>query len=403
MNKNLFSKEKLQTFLLIVSIITVSLVGLYVLNLLAANIISGIGVAARSVLIPFFLAFFLSFIIGPFSDLIHRALKIPKRTSIVLAIFIGFIVLGGMFFLIASFFVSQILSTFQALLVYFEGSHQEAFIIELIQLIQVYFQDTNVTEIWEQISSEGVTIEKLMSYLGNVFVFISGTASNLFEAIFSIVLTPVFLFYLIKEKSLVFKSILKVFPQSIRTHVTELGIRSETVIGQYFRGQGLLMLITALYFGISLSILSFFVPGFILGFAIAFGLISGIMTIIPYIGAWISLAVPLIFLFTKHLEIQVTQEGEMTYIIAIIVVLMIYLIEQLLEGSVIQPYVMNKQVHIHPLVVISSLIFFGGIFGFIGVLLAVPLAGLLRALFQYIGELNERKENPSKKLPNPIE
>lgn len=403
MNKNLFSKEKLQTFLLIVSIITVSLVGLYVLNLLAANIISGIGVAARSVLIPFFLAFFLSFIIGPFSDLIHRALKIPKRTSIVLAIFIGFIVLGGMFFLIASFFVSQILSTFQALLVYFEGSHQEAFIIELIQLIQVYFQDTNVTEIWEQISSEGVTIEKLMSYLGNVFVFISGTASNLFEAIFSIVLTPVFLFYLIKEKSLVFKSILKVFPQSIRTHVTELGIRSETVIGQYFRGQGLLMLITALYFGISLSILSFFVPGFILGFAIAFGLISGIMTIIPYIGAWISLAVPLIFLFTKHLEIQVTQEGEMTYIIAIIVVLMIYLIEQLLEGSVIQPYVMNKQVHIHSLVVISSLIFFGGIFGFIGVLLAVPLAGLLRALFQYIGELNERKENPSKKLPNPIE
>ncbi|MBN2300451.1 MAG: AI-2E family transporter [Acholeplasmataceae bacterium] len=403
MNKNLFSKEKLQTFLLIVSIITVSLVGLYVLNLLAANIISGIGAAARSVLIPFFLAFFLSFIIGPLSHLIHNTLKIPKRTSIVLAIFIGFIALGGMFFLIASFFVSQILSIFQALLVYFEGSHQEAFIIELIQVIQAYFQDTHVTEIWEQISSEGVTIEKLMSYVGNVFVFISGTASNLFEAIFSIVLTPVFLYYLIKEKSLVFKSILKIFPQSIRTHVTELGIRSETVIGQYFRGQGLLMLITALYFGISLSILSLFVPGFILGFAIAFGLISGIMTIIPYIGAWISLAVPLIFLFTKHLELQVTQEGEMIFIIAIIVVLMIYLVEQLLEGSVIQPYVMNKQVHIHPLVVISSLIFFGGIFGFIGVLLAVPLAGLLRALFQYVGELNERKEKPAKKLPNPIE
>jgi len=397
MNKNFFSKEKLQTFLMIVSIITVTLIGLYVLNLLAANIIQGIGAAARSVLIPFFLAFFLSFIIGPFSKLIHKATKISKRTSIVLSIFIGFIVLGGMFFLIFSFFISQILSIFQALLTYFEGSNQEAFIIELIQVIQVYFQETHVTEIWEQISNEGVTFEKLMNYVGSIFVFISGAASNLFEAIFSIVLTPVFLYYLIKEKSLIFESIVKIFPKTIKLHAIELGKRSETVIGQYFRGQGLMMLITALYFGTTLSILSFFIPEFMLGYAIAFGLISGIMTIIPYIGAWISLSVPIIFLFTKHLEIQATNEGQMIYVIAIIIVLVIYLIEQLLEGSVIQPYVMNKQVHIHPLVVISSLIFFGGIFGFIGVLLAVPLAGLLRALFQYIGELNSSKEKPSKK------
>lgn len=403
MNKNRFTKEKLHTFLLIVSIITITLIGLYVLNLLAANIISGIGAAARSVLIPFFLAFFLSFIIGPLANLIHKAFKIPQRTSIVISIFIGFIVLGGMFFLILSFFISQILSIFQALLTYFEGSHQEAFVIELIQVIQAYFQETHVTEIWDQISGDGITVEKLMNYVGSIFIFITSAASNLFEAIFSIVLTPVFLYYLIKEKSLVFKSILKIFPKSMRSHASELGQRSEIVIGQYFRGQGLLMLITALYFGITLSILSLFVPEFIIGFAIAFGLISGIMTIIPYIGAWISLAVPIIFLLTKHLEMQTTQAGEMIYLIAIIVVLVIYLIEQLLEGSVIQPYVMNKQVHIHPLVVISSLIFFGGIFGFIGVLLAVPLAGLLRALFQYIGELNEEKEKPSQALPNPIE
>lgn len=403
MNKNLFTKEKMKTALMIVSIITISLIGLYVLNLLAANIIKGIGAAARSVLIPFFLAFFLSFIIGPLAKLIEKVSHLPKRTSIVLAIFIGFVVLGGMFFLIFSFFISQIISIFDALLNYFEGSDQEAFFIELIQMIQVYFKDTHVADIWEQISSEGLTFEKLMGYFGNLFVFISNLASNLFEAIFSIVLTPVFLYYLVKEKSLIFKSITGIFPKSVKPHAEELGKRSEIVIGQFFRGQGLLMLITALYFGITLSILSFFIPGFIIGYAIAFGLISGIMTIIPYIGAWISLLVPIIFLFTEHLEIQVTNPGQMIYIYAIIVVLLIYLIEQLLEGSVIQPYVMNKQVHIHPLVVILSLIFFGGIFGFIGVLLAVPLAGLLRALFQYIHELNEQKNGKPKILPNPIE
>jgi putative permease len=164
MNKNLFTKEKMKTALMIVSIITISLIGLYVLNLLAANIIKGIGAAARSVLIPFFLAFFLSFIIGPLAKLIEKVSHLPKRTSIVLAIFIGFVVLGGMFFLIFSFFISQIISIFDALLNYFEGSDQEAFFIELIQMIQVYFKDTHVADIWEQISSEGLTFEKLMGY-----------------------------------------------------------------------------------------------------------------------------------------------------------------------------------------------------------------------------------------------
>ena len=104
------------------------------------------------------------------------------------------------FFLIFSFFITQVLSIFQALLTYFEGSNQEAFIIELIQAIQAYFQNTHVADIWAQISSEGVTIEKLMNYIGSIFVFISSAASNIFEAIFSIVLTPVFLYYLIKRK-----------------------------------------------------------------------------------------------------------------------------------------------------------------------------------------------------------
>ncbi|NCU32051.1 MAG: AI-2E family transporter, partial [Candidatus Moranbacteria bacterium] len=145
-------------------------------------------------------------------------------------------------------------------------------------------------------------------------------------------------------------------------------------------------------FSVTLSILSLFAPGFLVGYAIAFGLISGLMTIIPYIGAWLSFFIPLIFLLTKQFESQYHGINTNIYLIAMIVVIIIYLLEQLLEGSIVQPYVMNKQVHIHPLVVISSLIFFGGIFGFIGVLLAVPIAGLLRAFFKYIHELNEPKK-----------
>ena len=112
----------------------------------------------------------------------------------------------------------------------------------------------------------------------------------------------------------------------------------------------------------------------------------GLFNFIPYVGAWLGLAAPVIFLLTLHLEFKGLPDIGNMYFIAIIIVIIIHLIEQGLEMSIIQPNVIGKQVHIHPLAVLASLIFFGGVFGFVGVLLAVPLAGTIRAFIEYFGE-----------------
>ena len=75
-----------------------------------------------------------------------------------------------------------------------------------------------------------------------------------------------------------------------------------------------------------------------------------------------------------------------------VVVVILQLVEQALEGSIIQPNVLGKQVHIHPLAVLSALLFFGGVFGFAGVLLAVPMTGTIKASLDYFGELNDKAE-----------
>ena len=200
---------------------------------------------------------------------------------------------------------------------------------------------------------------------------------------------------------MIFTNIAHIFPKKTRVHVIELGKLSDQVIKSYFRASGIMMLIIFIYFGITLSILSFFIPDFGIMLAIIFALFMGLFSIIPYIGAWIGLAAPIIYLLTKHLENYQNPELSQIYLLAIIIILVNQVIEQILESSIVQPHVVGKQVHIHPLAVISSLIFFGGLFGFAGVLLAVPLAGTIKAAILYIKGVNIEDEHQRNLLLNP--
>jgi putative permease len=65
-------------------------------------------------------------------------------------------------------------------------------------------------------------------------------------------------------------------------------------------------------------------------------------------------------------------------------VIVLQIVEQVIESSVVSPLVMGKEVRIHPLAVLSAFIFFGGLFGFVGVLLAVPMAGMTQAVIRYL-------------------
>jgi predicted PurR-regulated permease PerM len=71
-------------------------------------------------------------------------------------------------------------------------------------------------------------------------------------------------------------------------------------------------------------------------------------------------------------------------------------VEQVVEMSIVQPKIFGDQVHIHPLAVFSSFIFFGAIFGFAGLLLAIPIAGTLKVMFKYFIEMNQAKPNVKK-------
>lgn len=396
MQKNGLSRDKLIHYLLIISILSIGIIGFYYLHQLTSGIINNFISALSAVLIPFVIAFFLSFIVGPIASWLEKKFKINQNLAIVLSIMIGILCVILIIGIVLLFIFSQISSVLNSLLALIDSATIEGFIIEIREVINEYFKTNSFSEIIDEITTNGASIQRVMNLVGVVLLTFTGIVSGIFRIIAIFVLTPVFMFYLIKEKEYIFLNIAKIAPKKIRHHVIELGRRSDEVIKNYFKGQGMMIGIISAYFAVTLGVLSFFVDGFNLEYAIMFAILMGLMNIIPYIGAWIGLAVPMIFLFTKYLE---TGSTESIYIYAIIIILIIHLVEQALEISMIQPHVLGKQVHIHPLLVLSSLIFFGGIFGFAGVLLAVPLAGTIRAVAIYLSEINPDAEpiEPKKK------
>ena len=225
---------------------------------------------------------------------------------------------------------------------------------------------------------------------------ISSIFSSVLNGLFIFVLTPVFLYYLVKEKTYIFESIANIFPKQIKGHVTELGKRSDAVIKLYFIGQGKMMLFVAIFFMITYTLLSLFIPFFNVSYGIIFGLLMGLLCVIPYLGVWLGMAAPIILLTTLHLEHGQAMNAPSIFIIGIIIVLVLNAIEQVIEMAIVQPKVFGDQVHIHPLAVLSSFIFFGAIFGFAGVLLAIPIAGTLKSVFQYLKEINQPKPKEKK-------
>lgn len=384
-------KERLIKVLMIVAITVLSLLGIYVLKLLAGQAMTNISNAFRSIVIPFSIAFFLSFIISPLSLLIEKKLHIKRNLSIILSIFIGLILIIGLFLIVIINLFSQATSIFDSLVQLLDANWITSVIDSVGAFFETYLNSTEISNLINELTTNGVSADKLFDLFGQFIAFISNLTASIFQALMILILTPVFLFYLIKEKTYIFTGIKSVFPIKIQPHLEALGIRTETSVKNYLKGQGIMIGLIAIYFMISLSILSLFVPNFGIEMAILFGLLMGIFNIIPYLGAWIGLTIPILFLFTKYLEVAQTNESQVVYIVAIIIILVLQIVEQAVESSVVSPLILGNKVQLHPLLVLSSLIFFGGVFGFVGVLLAVPLAATLKSSLEYFRSLNNQE------------
>jgi predicted PurR-regulated permease PerM len=187
------------------------------------------------------------------------------------------------------------------------------------------------------------------------------------------VVTPVVAFYLLCDWDRMIKTIDGWVPRPQRETVRSLAREIDAAIAGFVRGQTSICLILGAYYGVALALTG-------LNFGFLIGFMAGLLSFIPYVGSLTGLVVAVGVAIAQFWP-------NWTLIIAIVA---IFLVGQLMEGYVLAPKLVGRRIGLHPVWLMFALFAFGYLFGFVGLLVAMPLAAaigvLIRfALRQYLG------------------
>jgi predicted PurR-regulated permease PerM len=182
------------------------------------------------------------------------------------------------------------------------------------------------------------------------------------------ILIPVALFYLLMDWERFVQRALQLVPPRMRGAYDSFMNEADEVLGQYLRGQLLVMLILAVYFTIGLAL-------FGLDLALPIGVFTGLAIFVPYVGFGVGLVLALLAGLLEFASIK-----------AVIMVAVVYGAGQLIESLFLTPRLVGERIGLHPLAVIFALLSFGQLFGFVGVLIALPASAVLLVAIRRLRE-----------------
>lgn len=199
------------------------------------------------------------------------------------------------------------------------------------------------------------------------------SAAGVVNVLVFMVVAPVVAFYLLKDWDRMVAEVDKLLPRDHAPVIRELASQIDRTLASFVRGQGTVCLILGTFYAVALMLMG-------LNFGILVGFVAGLLTFIPYLGALIggALAVGLaLFQFW----------GDWLWILAIFAV---FQVGQFVEGNVLTPNLVGSSIGLHPVWLIFALSAFGSVFGFVGMLAAVPVAAMIGVLTRYaIGRYQE--------------
>jgi len=321
------------------------------------------------VLTPFIAAGLLAYIGDPLADRLQR-LHFPRTLAVVTVFLLTFLLLGLLVLLIGPLIKQQIGALFAALPA-ITSQIEQVWLPRLAEFMNIQLgDDVGISAFLARYSDMAGT------WAGKALSSVTSTGSMLAAAVISLFLIPILTFYLLRDWDYIVAHIGALVPESKRETVFALARETDDVLGAFLRGQLLVMFALAVIYSLGLSLVG-------IKFAIAIGVVSGLVSFVPYLG----------FVFGIGLA-ALTVALEPNPLWLLVGVLATFSIAQLLEGSVLTPKLVGDQIGLHPVLVIFAIAAGGQLFGFFGILLALPAAAVLSVLvrFAYDRYLREHPE-----------
>lgn len=335
--------------------------------------------------LPLLMAGILYYLVNPLVDWMEMK-KIPRIGGI-LIIFVVIIalVVWGVTTLIP-IIQEQTLSIIKNWPVYWESVVTQADALvrsDVFSQFQEQLTDIN-QNIMSTISKQATNVvNSTVTGIGSVV----GAVTNIFVALITM---PFILFYLLKDGRDLPYHMMKFIPTKMRLNTYNLLSQINTQISQYIRGQLLVAFFVALMFWIGFAIVG-------LEYAVTLAVMAGFLNLIPYLGSFLAMVPVVIIAFV-------------TSPVMLVKVLIVFAIEQTIEGRVIQPQILGSNLDIHPVTIIVVLLTSGKLFGIPGVILGIPGYAVLKVIFEHFflwyqqhSGLYEHDYNPAYEPSLPIE
>ncbi|HEX4407356.1 MAG TPA: AI-2E family transporter [Xanthobacteraceae bacterium] len=314
----------------------------------------------RPILLPFVLGMVLAYLLDPLANkLIERGVS---RLVAALLILGGFLLAFVLLLLIIAPILSRQFAGFIV--------HGPEYARRLQALVSDPSHPWLKTVIGDNLIGSDKTISDLtnqaMGYMSTFLGSLWSKGRALISIFTLVIITPVVAFYLLCDWDRMLSTVEQLIPLPQRDTVRGLGQEIDRTISGYVRGQSGVCLILGTYYAIGLSLAG-------LNFGLLIGVVSGLISFIPYVG---SLTALVLSLAVATAEFFPNWTG-------ILIVLGVVLVGQFLEGNVLSPYLVGHSVGLHPVWLMFALFAFGYLFGFVGLLLAVPLAAATGVLIRF--------------------
>jgi predicted PurR-regulated permease PerM len=311
--------------------------------------------ALGSVIMPFVAGIALAYLLDPAVDRMEgMGFKRPYATFVVLVIFI--LILIGCSLLLLPVLGSQ-LNNLAIIL--------PNIIVKLQPIIEGIRGSLNNNIQKESLSEFPLPAGDILKWTSDLLTKLISSSLAFANILSLVIITPIVAFYFLRDLDLIVKKINDWLPLIHKTVIKEQLLKIDVSLAALVRGQACVCIVLAVFYSISLTAVG-------LQFGILIGIFSGIISFIPFIGAILGgvLAVSLA-LIQFNLTSPVLFVGT------------IFLAGQLLEGNFLTPKLIGDAVGLHPIWVIFSLLAGGALFGFLGILLALPTAVVLGVLFSF--------------------
>ncbi|MGB5491759.1 MAG: AI-2E family transporter [Woeseiaceae bacterium] len=310
------------------------------------------------VLTPFVAAALLAYMGDPLADRMQK-LKMPRTVAVVAVFLITFVVLALLVLLVGPLIKTQVGALFQALP---DIAHK----VEQVWLPSVtgwlnldVGEDVGIGPFLARYS------DMVGSWSGKILLSVSRSGGALAAAVLSLFLVPILTFYLLRDWDNILVHIGALIPESQRDTALKLARDTDEVLSAFLRGQILVMAALATIYSIGLGLVG-------LKFAVAIGVVSGLVSFVPYLG----------FVFGIALA-GLTVALEPNPLWQLVGVVATFSIAQFIEGSVLTPKLVGDRIGLHPVIIIFAVAAGGQLFGFFGILLALPAAAVLSVLVRF--------------------